>query len=356
MVSPIISSIGKKCLGIDIGTSSIKIVEIIGFGKKKYLKNYAQYFLSEDEKEFQIFDPQNLIPNIEKTSEILQTMFWKGNFKERKVLFSIPDFSTLFLIIDLLPMPEKEIPAAVEFEARHQIPLPLSDIVFDWMTIRKEKIGNMTKSKILLVVVPKNILETYQKIATLCNLNIIGIEAEIFALLKSSVRNKNETVCLLDIGSKSTMLSLVEEKKLISSYSLEFGGNLLTSQLSDILQISLKEAEKLKMEKGLFFEKKEVVDILKIIISKFLKEVKKIILDFNNKNQKKCEKIIISGGLVLMPGFLEYLRENSEFSIEITNPFKEIVYPHILKERLTNLSAFFGIATGLALSGIENIE
>ena len=359
MPSSLISTFGKKCLGIDIGTDSIKIAEIAGFSKKKYLQNYSQYTLIEDSA-FKIYDPNNSLPNFEKISEILEAMFWKSGIKERNVFFSIPDFLTLFLSIDLQPMPAQDIPAAIDFEARHQIPLPLSEVVYDWTLVQKEKIGPAVKAKAILVVVSKKTIEAFEKIGTLCNLNIVGIEPEIFALIKSSFQeqqlNQNEIVCLLDIGSKSTMLSLVQGNEILNSYSLDFGGSFLVNQLSEVLQITQKEAQELLMKKGFSLDKKEAVEILKILSYKFSKEVLRIISEFNNRNSEKCQKIIATGGGILIPGFKEYLEEITNFNFEVANPFKKIIAPNLLKNYLKEISPLFGVAVGLSLTGLEYID
>jgi type IV pilus assembly protein PilM len=370
MPSSLISTFGKKCLGIDIGTDSIKIVEIAKFRKKNYLQNYAQYTLIDD-NDFKIYEPENSLPNVEKVSEILEAALWKANIKEKKVFFSIPDFSTLFLLFDLPPMIEKDIPSSVDFEAKHQIPLPLSEVVYDWTVISKEKIGPALKTKVLLVVAPKKVLEAFQKIATICNLEIIGMEAEIFALTKLFSQNindkknkvgENKIFCILDIGSKSTVLSLIgENNSILSSYSLDFGSLIFSNQISEGLQVSLKEAKEILKNKGFLFEKKDIVEIFKILTFKFSKEVTKIITEFNNKNEKKCEKIIFSGGSILIPGFIENLKENLKnnlgtIDIEVIDPFKKIITPKVINEYLKKIGPLFSSAAGLSLTGLEYLE
>ena len=130
----------KRCLGIDIGASSIKVVELSSFGRKKKLENYAEFRLPFQDPPLSLFHRKELVLLSDETSEILECLFKKAKIKKKKVALSLPDFSTFFTTFDLPPMTKAEIPQAVEFEARHHIPLPLSEVTFDWQVIEKEKI------------------------------------------------------------------------------------------------------------------------------------------------------------------------------------------------------------------------
>ena len=117
----------KKCLGIDIGASSIKIVEVSSFGKRKRLENYIEFKLPPNASSLKTFQGETLLLLSDKVAEILRAIFKTERIRHREAAFSIPDFSTFFTTFTLPPMTEAEVPQAVGFEAQHRVPIPLSE-------------------------------------------------------------------------------------------------------------------------------------------------------------------------------------------------------------------------------------
>ena len=213
----------KRYLGIDIGAASVKVVEISAFGKRKKLENYAEFRLPSKNSLPGLFHKKELVLLSDEASEILEALFKRAKIKKKKAVLSLPDFSTFFTTFSLPPMTEAEVPQAVEFEARHHIPLPLSEVVFDWQIIEKEKVLPGIKLKVLLVAVPNRVLEGYQRLANLAKLEIEGMEAEVFGLIRSSIPKKlsQKAVCLVDIGWESTTVSISRAKTLRLSHSFD---------------------------------------------------------------------------------------------------------------------------------------
>jgi len=349
-----LSLFSKKCLGIDIGAASIKVVEVSSFGKKKKLENYAEFHLPPSIESIKAFHGESLVLVSDEVSEILKVLFKKAKFKSKKSIIALPDFSTFFTTFTLPPMSEKEIPQAIEFEARHHIPIPLSEVAFDWQVIEKEKELVGVKMKVLLVAVPNKVLHNYQRMATLAQLEVAGLEAEVFGLVRASFGEEKSPspVCLVDIGWQSTTVSVVDEKGLQTSHSIDISGVGLTDLLRKKLNISFEKAEKLKKQYGLD-PHNEVSKILLPEINSLCFEIEKICQDFHQKEGKKVEKILLAGGTALLFGLKEYLKERIKKETEIVNPFQNIRYPSLLKERLKEIGPSFAVALGLALRGTE---
>lgn len=346
---------GKKCLGIDIGASSIKIVEISSFGKKKKLENYIKFSLPQNSSSIKTFHGETLLLLSDEVSEVLQAIFKKTKITQKKVALSLPDFSTFFTTFTLPPMPEAEIPKAIEFEARHHIPLPLSEVTFDWRIIEKEETAPGVKLKILLVAVPNKVLESYQRMATLSQFEVKGMEAEVFSLIKSSIPEGKykKPICLVDIGWQSTTVSIVENGNLLVSHSFDISGTSLTKTLSRNLKISIAQAEKLKKEYGLDPRKEEISRVLLPEINSLAQTIEKVCQDFYQEKEKKVEDIILAGGTALLFGLKEYLEARTKKNVQIANPFSSISYPSILKPRLEEFGPSFAVALGAGLMGVE---
>jgi len=348
----------KTCLGIDIGSFSIKIVELSRLGKKIRIENYIQFQVpSQADSLFRVFGEQNLLLLGDKIAEILDALLKKAGIREKKAFLSIPDFSTFFTTFELPPMTMSEIPKAVEFEACHHIPFPLAEVTFDWQTIKaEEELGGRKSHKILLVAVPNKVVQQYQRMATLSNLQLKGLEAETFALMRSSVREteKEEPICLVDIGYTSTTISIAENGLLRQSHSFDISANSLTQALANSLKTNWQEAEKTKQEFGLDPKKTPVFLALRPQIDSISQEIEKVCQNFYQTDGKKVEDIILAGGAASLSGLKEYFKVFLKKDIKIANPFysSNISYPPLLEGRLKEVGPSFAIALGLALRGI----
>lgn len=345
----------KKILGIDIGASSIKIVEVSFSGDKKTLENYVEFKLPRDSGVLKTFYGDSTLILNDQVSDILQAVLKRAKIKERRAALALPDFSTFFTTFTLPPMTEGEIPQAIEFEARHHIPLPLEEVTFDWQIIEKQEVSPGVKLTVLLVAVPNKVLQSYQKLAMLCNLEVEGMEAEVFGLIRSSVAAGKYwgPICLVDIGWQSTTVSIVEKKVLRVSHSFDLSGTGLTRTLAKALQVSTSEAEDLKVKYGLDPKQPQVANVVAQELNALAIEVEKVYQEFEKTSGRKVEAIILTGGTASMFGLKEYFESYFKKRVDKANPFASLSYPPILKDRLTSMASSFAVAVGVAMMGME---
>jgi type IV pilus assembly protein PilM len=265
--------------------------------------------------------------------------------------FSIPDFASFFTTFSLPPMTKDELPQAIRFEARRHIPLSLSEVTLDWQIVKGSG-DEKSDIKILLVAVSNQIISQYQGLVRLSGLKLGNLEAEIFGLLRATIKDDKPTI-LLDIGAQSSTISAVIGKKLKSSYSFDISGDFFTKAISKTLSIDYKEADKLKKENGLFLIKKEVRDALLPAISSMGLEIKKISKGLQDQENKKIEKIILAGAGAALPGLREFFSGKFQINVEIAAPFKDIIVPPILDDKIQEVGPDFAIAIGEAIGGFK---
>ena len=124
-----IKKISKNFLGIDIGTSSIKVVELSRKGQAQELENYGEIkTLSFKESPFRQVEKNTLSFSNQEVASAIKAVLREAEIQTKEVNFSIPDFSSFFTSFELPQMTKKELPGAVKYEARSYIPLPLSEI------------------------------------------------------------------------------------------------------------------------------------------------------------------------------------------------------------------------------------
>jgi len=347
--------ISKNFLGIDIGTSSLKVIELSRFGQRTKLENYGELKVPALYKQpFRTAEKSTLLLSSSDIARAIRAILEEAKIKTKEVAFSIPDFSSLFTWFHLPSMSREEIAQAVRFEARQHIPLPLAEVTLDWQII-DDQISNQqkTKFKILLVAVPNEIINQYQEIANLAQLELQALEAEVFGLSRSSIKEEKKVVALVDIGARSTTVSIIDKGILKISHSFDLSGNELTQVISQSLNINYQEAEELKKKQGLTSSEKNLREILLPLIDLILAEIKKTAQNFYQTETKEVEKIVLAGGSALLPGLKEYFTEQLKKEIAIASPFSEIFYPPILEQTLREIGPSYAISVGMALRGLE---
>lgn len=342
--------IPKSFLGIDVGSSALRVVEIGGWGDRRTLKNYGEIRMRMMYKEaFRSFEKNALLLSTNDIARALRGIMEEVHIIERKAIFAISDFSSFFTTFELPPMKEQELGDAVRFEARRHVPLPLSEVVLDWQLIEKTKDKH---ARILLVAVPKEVINYYEEIARFANLKLVALEAEIFGNIRSYLKEEKEPAVLIDIGSHTTTVSVVANNLLRISHSLNVGGNSLTERIAQSLSVDYEQAEQEKMQKGMHLAQGNV-RILVPLIDVIVTEIRKVLEGFERQRQAPVRKIVLSGGGAKLPGLQEYLEKQFGKRTELIAPFQNILYPPLLEELIKDMGPSYAVAVGMALRGFE---
>jgi type IV pilus assembly protein PilM len=347
----------KSSVGIDIGTSEIKVVQLSSFAGRIKLENYGQISSKAlYQKPFRTFEKSTLLLSTQDIVKAIRAVFEEAEIKTKTAYFSIPDFATFFTTFELPPMTKEEIPFAVEAEARRHIPLPLSEVVWDWQIIGKRPFVGKERVRILLASVAKEVINQYTLIAKSLGIENSFFEAETFSLVRALCQ-KNRIVSLIDIGARTTSCSIAEGKVLKISRSFDLSEDEFAQVISKSLGIEPELAEELKRKYGILGgesrEGREIREILIPLINSLLREIEQTFLSFRNIEGKEVEKIILAGGAANLPGLLQYFQNYFKKEVEIANPFKGIYFPAILEETLKEIGPSFSIAVGLAQRAFE---
>ena len=342
----------KKMLGIDIGTSAIKIVELSRWGQGKTLENYGEIkSVSLYKESFRSMEKGSYLLSNYFVARAISAVLDEAKIKTKSVVFSIPDFSTFCTSIELPPMSAKELPEAVYYSAPQYIPLPVSETTLDWKLIGGEPGENGSQLKVLLVAIPNQVVQDYQKVAKLVGLELYALEAESLGLAR--VFGGTQLACVVDIGAQSTTINIVDKGRLEKSYSFDFAGSQLSHAVSSSFGMGRQEAEDLKNKEGLTSTNKNISEAFYMLIDPLIIEVKKVMSDFHLEHGKEVDIVYLTGGTSAMPGLVQYMSEVLKKKVEVPNCFSNILYPPILSKSLEKLSPSFAVATGVALGGLE---
>lgn len=350
----------KSILGIDIGTSAIKIIELSKFANKVRLENYAEVptFLFQ-QQEAQSREKSIIFLPSEEITQAIKVALEEAKIKTKTCVFSLPDFLTFFTTFSIPQMSKEEIDSAIKIEARKYIPVPIKEVYLDSYILGQTQSLPSPLLNILLIAVPNEIIYKYQKIALLSNLKILALEAEAIGLINALGKGVTETISIIDAGVKSTTCTIVENGVLKAYHSINLSTWTLTEKIAKEFQIDWQLAEKIKKIWGLSTiattlnseEKKVYESIFSLALNPFLEEINKIFRNFYLKEKKGIDKIILAGGLALIPGVLKSFENYFKTQIEIADPFSvlNISYPPELKENIKKLAPSFSVAIGTAL-------
>lgn len=344
-------------MGVDIGTTSIKMVEL----EKDHPANLVTY----GEIVFRESDSIKMAES--EMADFLKKILKEAGVKSKSTVMSIPLFSSFLTIVELPAMEKSEIAKAIPFEAKEFIPVPLEDVVLDWQIIREkslpnprgEKLEPIKKIEVLLIVVPKDMIARYSRIAQEAGLNLLALEVEPLSLarLVKNLRADEKNIAyslIVDIGERYTNISIVDNGLPLFTHSIEVAGREMTKALVNSVNIGWERAEEIKREQGLSGKGGEapLSDIIITVVDRLIVEIERAIANFRQKNEKKIDKIFIIGGSAVLPGLSDYINKKLNLPVIILNPFLKINHSKALDSVLDKFGSTLSIASGLALRQI----
>ncbi|MBI2459632.1 MAG: type IV pilus assembly protein PilM [Parcubacteria group bacterium] len=337
----------ESYLGIDIGSSSIKIVELKNQGGKVRLLSYG---FSENPDDLDKTSPA-------KIAGVIKEICAKAGLVSRKAVSALPTFSVFSSIINLTGVDKKDLPSAINWEAKKVIPLPPEEMILDWKKIENtDPTADKNNIKILLTGAPRTLVKRYIEIFKNAQINLLSLETETFALIRSLLGNDKSPVMAVEIGAKTTSFTIIDQSIPVLNRSIDIGGWTITKAISHSLNIGLERAEQFKYDLGVGSPAAADNAIPKTIIdsvSPIINEIKYALNLFQNKNNKKVDKIILSGGSALLVNFTDYLSKILNINVMAGNPWSTISYPLDLKPLLDEIAPRLAIAIGLALREME---
>jgi len=342
-----------RSLGVDIGTTNIKMVELSSSGNEISLENYGVLetysYLERPNAAIQ----SSYFKIVEEvTSDLVKKLLSTLKPKTRRSVISLPIFSSFVTVFEVPFQEEKEISRAIPFEAKKYIPLPLEELTIDWAIIGgPEAAVKNVGSKILLIAIPKELIRRYQKIAKDSGLDAVAFELESVALGRSLIGQEKSPVLILDIGSQSSNLAVIDNGYLVSNESLTTAGAEITHVLAQGLGISKERAEEFKRVKGFNVtpQEAEVVNLMMPIIDYFGSEITRAMSIYKERTSRDVKKVMLAGGTANLPGLDGYLSQALNLDVQRAWPFNHISYQQFLEPLLKEIGPSLSVATGLAL-------
>ena len=358
-------SSSNSALGIDIGSSSIKIVEVKKKNGKAVLETYGIIGLGPY-ADLDVGRTTNL--PVDKTVEALNETLKQSGATTNSSALAIPVQSSLIFTVEIPTNVKKsEMASIIAIEARRYIPVPITEVSLDWFLLPKKETTFLEannqdvpavavdKTEVLVVAIQNDVISKYREIVDGAKLKADFFEIEVFSSIRSNFEHELSLVLLVDFGASRTKLSIVEFGTVKSFHIISRGGSDITDSISKSLSISFAEAEKMKKEYGLYGDpnEKSLADIIKIHTDYIFSETNNVLLGYEKKYNRTISKVIITGGGSLLKGLKEVAENNFKAEVEVGHPFGKVVAPAFLDKVLESTGPLFAVALGLALRKLQ---
>jgi len=360
-------------LGIDIGASSAKIVQLRPAHGAAILETYGEIALGPY-ADAAIGKVVKLTP--EKTSEAILDLMREANVTARLGGLSIPFSSSLVSIIDLPKVDKDQLKRMIPIEARKYIPLPVSEVMLDWFVIPEDTPENpafdrveeqkplqVKGQEVLLVAIHNETVRAYQTIAKTTGLSIQFYEIEIFSAIRSSLGHGVAPVLVIDLGAATTKMYVIERGIVRVTHLVTHGGQHMTENLARSLGWEFEKAERIKREKGLVDssaystdENDKIKVALLSTLERVFSEANRVLLSYGKRYNKNVSHMILTGGGASLPGIAPHANELLHTEVEIANPFGRTETPAFLDEVLRSIGPGFAVAVGVALRELRQVS
>ena len=316
---------GKKdhLIGLDIGSRTIKLGEILDTKKDRTLQTFGMAELPQGAiMEGRIKEPTVVADTIKKLVHDLKV-------KEQNVATSVAGYSVIIKRIIVGKMTDEELQESIQYEAEQYIPFDVQDVNIDFHIIGEHE-ANPNQMNVMLVAAKKDLVNEYIDLLEMANLNPCVIDVDVFALERMFEENyfeeEGQNTALIDIGANKMNINIVKDNTSTFTRDVSVGGEQITREIASQLNCSFEEAEAGKLGKATNKVPEEnVQEIAYSFINSWCDEIKRAIdFYYSTYPDEEIKQIILSGGAVQTGGLSELLSTETSIDVVICNPFTSL--------------------------------
>lgn len=340
----------QSYLGIDIGVSGIKVVELANEKGRARLVTYGYFPRDPSEANTSFLDQP------ERTAGIVRKIVEHAKCTTKKTITGIPvaNIFSSVLTVNIPSSKKKELDLVVRQQARKIAPRPIEEMVIDYKVIEETP----KATKILLTAAEAILVRQYTDIFKKSGVELISLETEPLALVRSLVGRDKSAIIVVDIGAIRTSISVMEKGVPYVSRSIDVGGYFFTRALAEQLGVPIEVAEQMKCDVGA--EPSNLPDVqlpktLQPIVSTITNELRYVMNLYTTQQgwSGAIEKIVLTGGAAVSPRLAETIGNALGIRTYVGDPWARVVYPTDLREVLDKIGPQFAVAIGLAMRDIE---
>lgn len=342
-------------LGVDIGSSSIKVVQLRREKGRAILETYGAIALGPYGGVE--IGRATALPT-EKIVEALRDVIREANVTTTAAGISIPYVSSLVSILKLPAAAQGHLEQTVPLEARKYIPVPITEVLLDWSVVGGKDAPD-GKIEVLLVAIHNDTIEKYRRIAADASLSASFFEIEVFSAVRACLDRGLAPIAVVDMGAATTKFYVVERGLIRESHILNRGAQDLTLAAARSLNISVAQAEERKRKNGIISAHPgadaDLARSLELSVSPLMTELSRTISSFEQRLNQTLSALVLTGGGAALRGMQAYAQGKLQTEVRLADPFSKTEAPAFLEAILKEAGPEFSVAIGLALRKLQEL-
>jgi type IV pilus assembly protein PilM len=313
----------NRLVGLDIGSRTLKLAEIIDTKAGSTLKNFSTINIEPGLiEEGSVRDP-------EAVSGYIRELFKSTKLKDKNVAISIGGYSVIVKKINVQTMTEDELHETIHFEAEQYIPFDISEVNLDFQILGESE-HNPNQMNVLLVAAKKEMISEYINLMKMAKLNPRIIDVDAFALqniLNFNYSLEEENIALIDIGASKTSLNILKDNVSEFMRDVSLGCEQINDKIASTVGCTIEETEAIKLgEETDLISAEDLKEIVDSVVTDWCIEIKRA-LDFfySTYPEEQIGRIVLSGGGANIKKFLELLAAETSAEVEVINPFQNFI-------------------------------
>lgn len=353
----------KSVLGIDISSSTIKVVQL---GRKKgraILETYGELALGPYAG---VEAGQATSLSSQKLGEAVADLIREAKGTTAACGVALPLSASLINVIEMPDVGEDKLKTMVPIEVRKYIPVSIAEVMLDWRVVphiyaessqadAEKSTKGPKKSEVLTVAIHRDTITRYQDVMKQAGLTPSFYEIEVFSTIRSVLEEDLAPTMILGIGAGSTKAYIVDRKVLRESHIINRGSQEATLAVSRAMGVSEQRAEELKRTHGVIKQgsNTDVAEIVSLVFDSIFTEARHVMEGYQKKHSRNVGRIILTGGGSLVAGLVERAKTAFQTEAIIADPFRKLEAPAFLDSVLKEIGPGFDVAIGVALRRLE---
>ncbi len=342
----------KSLVGLDIGSSAVKAVELKPSGKGYRVTAFGAEPIPPDS----IVD--GAIIDSAAVADAIRRLFEVNKIQTKEVCLSLSGNAVIVKKITLPVMTDAELAESIYWEAEQYIPFDIQDVNLDYQILDPGDAANgKATMEVLLVAAKKEKIADYTGVIAQAGRIAVVVDVDAFALQNAFEVNygivPDQVVVLLNAGASATNINILQGDQSVFTRDISIGGNAYTEALQKELNLPFEDADLLKRGEpvdGVTFD--DARPVLRAVSENVMLEIQKT-FDFFKATaaSDRIDRIIVSGGASKAEGFLEMLPERFETPVELFDPFKAVAFDskRFRVDDPSDVAPTAAVAVGLAL-------
>lgn len=341
----------ERVVGIDLGASSVKVVEIQKQDDVLTLATYGELQLGP-------YGEQALGSavqlSLKQKTEAVVDVLRESKVQAKSAIFTMPLPSSFITTFSITANGDEDIDPRVRVEARKYIPVPISDVILEWTEL--PPLGQVPKTvhDIFLVAVQNEAQQEQLQLKQSVGMTADPSEIEIFSTLRALSKSADGSLAIIDLGAQTSKLYIANKGLIRKTHRVFAGGAQVTAALANSLSIPYEQAENIKRgyQEGL----EHAAEVKKIFTNSFdrpLQEFKRVMQQYEVRAGAPIDRVVVTGGSAAFADIEAYASYLLDRTIERANAFNKIAYPAFMEDMLTEIAPSFSVALGAALRTYE---